>query len=499
MDRASGILMPIFSLPSPHGIGTLGKAAFDFIDFLAAAGQSWWQLLPVGPTGYGDSPYQSFSSYAGNPYFIDPDLLYADGLLTQEEIAAAECGSETRIDYGALFTRRNSLLRKAAARLLERDGAAVEVFAAGRKWLPDYALYTAVKAEQGMRAWTQWPEELRLREEGALEAARARLAEEIRITEAIQYLFFRQWEALRAHAKEKGVLLLGDLPIYAAPDSADVWAEQRFFLLSQDGSPSAVAGVPPDYFSADGQLWGNPLYDWEAMAADGYGWWIRRIDGVRALYDAVRIDHFRAFASYWAVPAGAETARGGAWRRGPGMALLGALQGWFRDMRFVAEDLGVLGDDVQELLQSTGWPGMKVLQFAFSDSENAYLPHNCTENSICYTGTHDNNTLRGWLDEATDAELDFARRYLGVENVSDLPRAILRAGCGSVSALFVAPLADWLGLDARARLNRPGVPEGNWCWRVAPGVLTDTLAQEIRGFTALYGRTPKTKSEEKNK
>ena len=495
-ERSSGILLPVYALPSPHGGGTMGRAAFEFIDFLAAAHQRWWQILPIGPTGYGDSPYQSFSTFAGNPYFIDLDLLEADGLLTAAEIAAAEAPDLARVDYGALYRTRPPLLRRAAERLLAREPGAAEDFAAAQPWVRDWALFSALKSHFGGAAWTAWEEDIRLRQPEALARYRALLARETALETAVQLLFDRQWTALRAYAAEKGVKILGDLPFYVAPDSADVWAEPRFFALDAHGRSTAVAGVPPDYFSADGQLWGNPLYDWDAMAADGYGWWIRRIAGAQRRFDAVRIDHFRGFARYWAVPAGAESAREGAWLPGPGMALLGVLNGWFPDLKFIAEDLGVLTPEVPELREECGWPGMRVLQFAFDpDGDGAYLPHSYERNCLCCTGTHDNTTLAAWVGEVSDRERAFAQRYLGVP-AHRLREALLRAGLGSVADYFFAQMQDYLALGAPARTNTPGTAQGNWQWRLAPGQLTAAKAAEIAALTALYRRSAPAEKEE---
>ena len=343
MRRSCGVLLPISALPSPYGIGTLGKAAYDFVDFLTEAGQSWWQLLPVGPTSYGNSPYQSFSTYAGNPYFVDLDLLVRDGLLKKEEIEARDWGRDpSRVDYAAIYRSRFQLLQIAVDRGWERDADKVKAFSEKNAgWLPDYALFMALKRHFDMRAWTQWEDEdIRLRRPAAVERYQRELSEDIRLFTYIQYLFFRQWEALRTYAHKKGIGMIGDLPIYVAMDSADVWAEPDSFQLDERNIPKEVAGVPPDYFSEDGQLWGNPLYNWDAMKADGYGWWIRRVDGASRLYDILRIDHFRGLESYWAVPYGEPTAKNGRWIKGPGMDLVGVLKGWFSSLQFIAEDLG---------------------------------------------------------------------------------------------------------------------------------------------------------------
>jgi len=491
MKRSCGVLLPIFSLPSPGGIGTLGQAAYDFVDFLAAAGQSWWQLLPVGPTSYGDSPYQSFSTHAGNPYFIDLELLRQDGLLTQAELDAPDWGEDpARVDYGRIYENRFRLLALAAKRGWARDADKVKGFIEeNRSWLPDYALYMALKRHFGMSAWMEWPKDIRLRRPEAVERFRRELAEDVRLFTYIQYLFFRQWEALRAHARKKGIGLIGDLPIYVALDSADVWAEPEFFQLDGENRPTAVAGVPPDYFCEDGQLWGNPLYDWDAMKADGYGWWIRRIAGAARLYDVLRIDHFRGLESYWAVPYGETTARNGRWVKGPGMGLLGVLQGWFSQLQFIAEDLGFLTEEVRQLLRDSGLPGMKVLEFAFTPEEPSdYLPHTYPTRCVCYTGTHDNAPVMAWLEEADPEEAALAARYLGLNKAEGLHWGMLRGGLASVAELFVAQMQDYLGLGADARINTPGQPEGNWQWRLRPGQLTPELAKRMAACARMYGR-----------
>ena len=492
MKRSCGILLPVFALPSPYGIGTLGQAAYDFVDFLRQAGQSWWQMLPLGPTGYGDSPYQSFSSYAGNPYFIDPDLLRRDGLLTAQEICSLAWGSDpARVDYAALYENRFVLLQKAAERGWARDREEVQLFARqNAQWLPDYALYMAVKRHFDEKPWTQWPDEaIRLRKPEAMAQYRQMLASDIRMFTYSQFLFFRQWNALREYAHEQGVGIIGDLPIYVSMDSADVWAEPAFFQLDSNGYPTETAGVPPDCFSRDGQLWGNPLYRWEAMKADGYGWWIRRVDGAAKLYDMLRIDHFRGFESYWAVSYGDTTAKNGHWVKGPGMDLVQVLLNWFPQMQFIAEDLGFLTPEVRELLADSGLPGMKVLEFAFDSREPSnYLPHLYTPHCVCYTGTHDNAPLPAWKEEADPDDLALAVQYLGLNEEEGFHWGVLRGGMSSVAELFVAQMQDYLGLGAESRINTPGKPVGNWQWRLHPGQLTAALSRRMAHMARLYGR-----------
>ena len=489
MERQSGLLLPLFSLASPWGIGTLGQPAFDFVDFLAAAGQSWWQLLPLGPTGYGDSPYQSFSSFAGSVYYLDPALLYADGLLTRAELQALG-GHWGKVDYGMLYASRPPLLQQICARGWERDAAAVQDFRRANPWVEDHALYQACKAQFAMRPWYDWPDEgLRRHRPEALDKARRVLDAQLRVQIYGQFLFDRQWRALRDHAHSKGIRLLGDLPFYVAMDSADIWAEPQFFQLDDRGKPGAVAGVPPDYFSPDGQLWGNPLYAWDEMARDGWGWWIRRLGGAAQRYDAVRIDHFRAFDSYWSVPAGAATAKSGKWIDGPGMAPLAALQGWFPDLQLIAEDLGDLRPSVHQLRKLCVLPGMRVLQFAFDAPEdNVHRPHNYAADCVCYVGTHDNDTAVGWLRTASAQTKARAQRYLGLNAQEGWNSGLLRGVMASAAALCILRPEDLLGLGSEARTNTPGTTAGNWQWRLQQGQLSPALAETLRELTRRYGR-----------
>ena len=499
MKRSSGILLPIASLPSPYGIGTLGKAAYDFIDFLAQAGQRWWQILPVGPTSYGDSPYQSPSTYAGNPYFIDLDLLCADGLLKKEEYDTLDWGDDPAcVDYDKVYAGRYPVLTLAARRGWKRDESKVLQFIQQNQgWLPDYALFMALKRHFGMKPWYQWDDDIRLRKPDAIARYTALLQDDIRLFTYIQYLFFGQWDRLRQYAAQKGIGIIGDLPIYVAMDSADVWSEPDSFLLDSNHMPTEVAGVPPDYFNEDGQLWGNPLYNWDAMRQNGFGWLIRRIDGARRLYDMLRIDHFRGLESFWAVPYGQPNAKIGRWIKGPGMDLVGVLTSWFWDVQFIAEDLGLLTPDVHKLLHDSGLPGMKVLEFAFDSRElSTYLPHGYTNNCICYAGTHDNAPLMAWKEEADPADVAFAVKYLGLNEDEGFHWGVLRGGASSVADLFVAQLQDYLGLGKEARINTPGVPMGNWRWRLQKNQIPKDLAPRIAEMMYLYGRTEK-KSEGK--
>ena len=484
--------MPIASLPSEYGIGTLGKAAYSFVDFLYNAGQSWWQILPVGPTSYGDSPYQSFSTFAGNPYFIDLDMLIEDGLLKKSDLQGIDWGSDdSKVDYEKIYNNRFNILRLAVKNSKGQDDPDfIAFYNDNQRWLSEYALYMAVKEHNDMKSWCDWDDEdIRLHRPDAVERYREKLADDIFFYEYVQFLFYKQWDALRIYAKSKGVGIIGDIPIYVALDSADVWSDPREFQLDSENCPTAVAGVPPDYFSEDGQLWGNPLYNWDYMKSDGYGWWIRRIEGAKKLYDIIRIDHFRGFESYWAVPFCEKTAKKGEWIKGPGMDFVSVLINWFWDIQFIAEDLGILTDDVRTLLKDSTFPGMKVLEFAFDSKEASdYLPYQYDKNSVCYAGTHDNDTLLGWIKTADKADLKFAREYLNVKTDKELPMAIIRVGEASNADLFVAGLWDWLELPTNCRINTPGTLGGNWEWRLDGNLLTRKLADEIKKITCLYGR-----------
>ena len=490
--RKCGILLPVSSLPSRYGIGSFGEEAYKFADFLAASGQGAWQILPLGPTSYGDSPYSSFSSSAGNPYFIDLDKLIEEGLLDKDEVEGVDWGSEPEyIDYGKIYEHRFDVLRLACERGWAGDAGKIAAFVdSNRGWLPDYALFMALKRHFGMKSWIEWPDEdARMRKSDVIEKYRRELDADIRLFTWAQYKFFEQWDALREYVHSLGIEIIGDIPIYVALDSADVWSDPRSFLLDERNVPTVVAGVPPDYFCADGQLWGNPIYDWEHMKSDGYGWWIRRIESAKRLYDVIRIDHFRGFDSYWAVPYGEETAKNGEWRTGPGIGLVGVLRDWFHDTRFIAEDLGYLTPSVMQLVKDSGFPGMKVLEFAFDSREPSnYLPHTYTPNCVCYVGTHDNETAMQWWKKISRADSAYARRYLGLNSREGINWGLIRGGMSSVAELFVGQLSDFLGLGAEARINEPGNPSGNWRWRLQPGQLTDELAAKIYEYTRMYGR-----------
>lgn len=488
--RQSGVILHVTSLPSPYGVGTLGKAAYAFIDFLKAAGQGFWQVLPLGPTGFGDSPYQGASAFAGNPYLIDLEALMREGLLTREELTGTFWGAQAAsADFGALYENRPRVLRAAFGRF-RPDGDYERFVRAEASWLDDYSLFMACKEHFGGVCWAEWPRDIRLHEPEGVVRYAGELARGMDYHRFLQYEFFRQWDALHAYALRNGVRLLGDVPIYVPLDCADVWAESRWFELDGEGRPKAMAGVPPDHFSETGQLWGNPLYDWEALAANGFNWWLRRLRVAARLFDRLRIDHFRGLESFWAVPAGEETAKAGVWRKGPGLPFIQAVKEGFPDTEFLAEDLGHVTPEVQELRQAAGWPGMKVLEFAFEPwGSGMYLPHNCGQDSVCYTGTHDNAPLAQWLRQVRQEELSFARAYLGLSREEGYCAGILRGGLSSPAGLFMAQMQDWLELGAEARMNTPGTLGGlNWRWRMTPGQASAALAARMRAMTSMYGR-----------
>lgn len=487
--RSCGVLMHITSLPGPYGIGTLGRAAYEFVDFLHRAGQRYWQILPLNPTGYGNSPYHSASSHAGNPYLIDLDFLAQEGLLRPEEIAALFWGDdETRVDFGALYQNRMHILKTAFSRF--RPDAAYEAFVAQNPWLEEHCLFLAIKDSLGGIPWTDWPEALRTRDRAALKQKRAELHDELSFHFFLQYNFSCQWQALHSYAREKGVLIIGDSPIYVPLDSADVWANPGLFLLDQDLLPVEVAGCPPDAFTADGQLWGNPIYNWPQHKATGYEWWIGRLRAAARLYDVIRLDHFRGLQSYWSVPAGDNTARNGHWVKGPGHDFIRALREAMPEQAFIAEDLGYMTQEVRQLQADSGYPGMKVLQFAFDPCEESdYLPHRHTQHSVCYTGTHDNMTLRQWLEDGAPEAIATAQAYLGLNRDEGWDWGIIRGGMSSVSELFVAQMQDYLGLGNEGRMNLPGtLSDDNWTWRARQGFATPALADKIYAAAKRYGR-----------
>lgn len=491
--RESGVLLPISSLPSKYGIGSFSKEAYEFVDFLKKAGQKKWQVLPLGPTSYGDSPYQSFSTFAGNPYFIDLEELIRTGLLTREECGSCDFGKqEDAVDYGKLYQERNRILRLACSRFEpEKAEGYPEFCRENAYWLEDYSLFMALKEAHGGKSWDHWEEPLRKREPEALLAFRRKNTRKIAYYWFEQYLFRRQWDRLHHYAAEQGIGIIGDIPIYVAFDSADTWANPELFQLDEELHPVAVAGCPPDAFSATGQLWGNPLYDWKHHAGTGYQWWISRIAWCLKLYDVLRVDHFRGFDAYYAIPAGEPTAEHGHWEKGPGIRLFEALSQQIGSMNIIAEDLGYLTDSVRELVQKTGFPGMKVLQFAFdSREESDYLPHNYDKNCVVYTGTHDNDTVRGWYEVLNRDDKELAMEYMNIRHtpLEEVHWDFVRLALASVANLCVIPVQDYLGLGSGARINTPSTLGKNWKWRLKPGQLDDRLAEQIRRMTKLYGR-----------
>ena len=488
--RKSGILMHISSLPGPYGIGTMGKSAYEFVDFLCKAGQSYWQVLPLNPTGYGDSPYQALSSFAGNHYLIDLDTLIQQQLLTQEEVDALCWGQEEcRVDYGCLFENRMKLLHLACDRFTP-DKDYLAFVAENEDWLEDYALYMSLKENFHGRPWYEWSISLMKRIPSLVCSARREFESSIRFQYFLQYQFFCQWEALRGYANKKGIRIIGDVPIYVPMDSVDVWSAPELFQLDGNRRPTAVAGCPPDSFSADGQFWGNPLYNWEKMKETGYTWWIRRLSAAAKMYDVVRLDHFRGFESYWSIPAGAETAAKGSWKQGPGMDYIRAVQAALPNLDFIAEDLGYVTTEVRQVQLDSGYPGMKVLQFAFDSRETSdYLPHTYPVNSVCYTGTHDNLTMAQWFDEAAPEDVEMAKAYLGLHEKEGLVRGMIRGAMSSVSRLCIVQMQDYLELGANARMNFPGtLSSANWTWRAGSTFITDALTERIYDITRRYGR-----------
>lgn len=487
--------MPISSLPSPYGIGTLGAEARKFADFLAAGGQSCWQLLPVGPTSYGDSPYQSFSSFAGNPYFIDLDILAEWGLLEPEEYQFLNWGNDPgQADYELLYKNRFQVLRLAVSRLSRGDKFEMRGTLWGADWLEDYALFMALKDKFGGASWLDWPEELRLREPASLALARKELAAEIDFWKWVQHLFFSQWWSLKEYVNQKNISIIGDLPIYVALDSADVWANPDQFQLDENGRPTEVAGCPPDGFSADGQLWGNPLFDWERMKKDGYAWWLKRIAWQFQICDTLRIDHFRGFDSYYAIPYGDATAKNGRWKPGPGIGFFKAVNKALGKKDIIAEDLGFLTPSVHKLLKDSGYPGMKVLEFAFDsrDTGSDYLPHCYSPHCVVYAGTHDSDTIQGWMASAPKKDVSFAKAYLRLSKREGYHWGMMRSAWASPADLAVMQFQDLLGLGSEARMNTPSTLGNNWKWRALPGTFDEKLSKRLYREMKVYQRLPKT-------
>ena len=493
--RRSGVLMPISAMPSKYGIGTFSKECYEFVDFLEKAEQSLWQILPLGPTGYGDSPYQSFSTFAGNPYFIDPDSLVERGWVKKADCEATYAGEDDAyIDYEHVYLTRFILLRKAYDNSNISEEPDFQAFCKENAfWLDDYALYMAVKNSFGGVSWIEWDEDIRLRKPSAIQKYSTKYATDIEFYKFQQYLFADQWTKLKKYANDRGIRIVGDIPIYVAFDSSDTWANPELFQLDENNNPIAVAGCPPDSFSATGQLWGNPLYRWDYHASTGYAWWMKRIEHCYKLYDVVRIDHFRGFDEYYAIPFGDPTAEFGKWEKGPGYDLFKVMKDKLGKREVIAEDLGFLTDSVIKLVKKTGYPGMKILLFAFDSHEPSdYLPHVYSQNSVVYTGTHDNDTVEGWIKSAKRADVRFARKYLGVRKLKDIRPALIRAAFSSVSDTCIIPMQDYLGLDNEARINMPSTLGGNWIWRMPKDALTDELIKEIRDITILFGRSEKT-------
>ncbi len=491
MKRSSGVLMHITSLPGPYGIGTLGKDAYEFVDFLKNAGQKYWQLLPLGPTSFGDSPYQSFSSFAGNPYLIDLDLLVQEGLLEKEDFQNINFGSEReKVDYEKIYLRKLPVLKKAYENSKKAWVDEIIGFRQDhRDWLEDYALYMAVKKHFGMKSWKDWNEDIKQRDENALQVYKRLLSDEIDYWIFLQYIFFRQWTTLKAYANQKGIRIIGDIPIYVAEDSADAWANSELFYLDEDKTPICIAGCPPDFFSEDGQLWGNPLYRWDVLEKSDYKWWIERIRGNLKLYDVIRIDHFRGFESYWEIPFGSKTAATGRWVKGPGMKLFDAVKAQLGAVDIIAEDLGFLTEEVLQFRVDSAYPGMKVLQFAFDTREESdYLPHNYDTNCVVYTGTHDNDTMIGWMKTADEKDVAYAIDYLRLTKEEGYHWGFIRGAWSSVGGLAIAPMQDFLGLGSIHRMNIPSTIGGNWQWRVKKEAFTEALEEKIYQLTKLYGR-----------
>ena len=490
--RKSGVLMHISSLSSPYGIGSMGKEAREFVDFLKKSGQSYWQILPVCPTSYGDSPYQSFSTFAGNPYFIDLELLREEGLLQKEDYVDVDWESTPdKVNYEAVYYKRYDILRKAADRFIENPSSEYSDFCDEQKeWIYDYALFMALKDANGGVAWTEWDEDLKKRNPKALEDAKTKYSKEIEFWKIMQFLFFKQWKSLRQYANDREIEIIGDLPIYVALDSVDVWANPHLFLLDENLEPIDVAGCPPDGFSATGQLWGNPLFRWDVMEEEDYDWWVRRISQACKIYNVLRIDHFRGFDSYYAIPYGADTAMNGEWRIGPGIKLFRAMERKIGPQNIIAEDLGYLTDSVRQLLKDSGFPGMKVLEFAFDsrDSNNAdYLPHNYPEYCIAYAGTHDNETICGWKKTAAPEDIAYAKDYLKLSDDDFCWDMIDRLWATAANTVIIQA-QDILELGSESRMNIPSTLGGNWSWRALEGAFTDEIADRLRKITEQHNR-----------
>lgn len=507
--RQCGILLAISSLPSKYGIGTFSKEAYDFVDFLKESGQSLWQILPLGPTGYGDSPYQSFSTFAGNPYYIDLEEFVDYGWINEKDCEKYNYGNEHFVEYDVIFDAKYTLLKKAYKKSIFSNPKDVkekeepdfeemllqefEEFTEREKsWLKDYAVYMAVKDSLKGTSWTKWPEDIKLRKKTALEQYSKNLEDNIRFYYFVQFFFYRQWNKLKNYANSKGIKIVGDVPIYVAMDSADTWSNPKLFELDKDCNPINVAGCPPDAFTAKGQLWGNPLYRWDYLKENGYDWWMKRMEHSFKLYDIIRIDHFRGFDEYYAIPYGREDAVIGSWKKGPGLELFKTMKEKLGDRPVIAEDLGFLTDSVIKMVKKSGFPGMKVLQFAFdSREESDYLPHNYDRNCVVYTGTHDNDTSRHWYDTLAKADKSFAKRYLDIKSPKDAVDRLIRAGLSSVADTCIIPMQDYLELGGEARMNFPSTLGNNWKWRMDRDMISSAYAERIYKLCKLYGRSHK--------
>ena len=491
--RKSGVLMHISSLPGEYGIGTLGQCAFDFVDFLADAGQSLWQVLPVCPTGFGDSPYQSVCTEAGNPYFIDLDLLEQEGLLEEDDYRNVDWESKAdSINYGVMYRERYKILKKASDNFLKKPDEKYKGFCReNEKWLDEYALFMAIKDENGGRPWYEWDEPLKMHENAALRAAKKEYKDSIAFWKTMQYFFFKQWKALKKYTNEKGIEIIGDLPIYVSLDSVSVWANPKLFQLDEEGRPKEVSGCPPDAFTEDGQLWGNPLYDWEYMAEDDYSWWVKRIDYMSGVFDILRIDHFRGFESYYAIPYGDKNAKRGRWRPGPGIAFFDEVKKRLGSKKIIAEDLGFLTPQVHKMLEKSGFPGMKVVEFAFDSwdpGKNGYLPHLHPQNCVAYVGTHDNDTALGWYGSLGEEDKKYVKTYLGLSKEEGFNWGLMRGIWASPADTVIVQAQDILALGSEARMNTPSTTGTNWCWRALPGAFTEQMAEKMNYAARIFGR-----------
>ncbi|CAM3095869.1 4-alpha-glucanotransferase [Streptobacillus ratti] len=487
--RKAGILLHPTSLSGKEGIGTLGFEAYRFIDFLKKSKQKLWQIFPLGPTGYGDSPYQCFSAFAGNPYLIDLETLVQEGYLDYSVLDTNFGDNKENIDYGMIYTNKLPILRSAFEKFNIENEDFIKFNIENDYWLGNYSLFAGLKTYFNGESWSNWPNELKNRENNAIEEYKVKLADEINYQKFLQYIFFKQWKSVKSYANQNGIEIIGDIPIFVSMDSADAWSNPEIFLFDKDRNPVKVAGVPPDYFSATGQLWGNPLFDWNKLKETGYKWWIDRVKANLSLYDIIRIDHFRGFESYWAVNYGETTAINGKWEKGPGIDLFNAIKKSLGEINIIAEDLGILTDEVVELKESAGFPGMKILQFAFDkDPENEYLPHNYEKNTVVYTGTHDNDTTNSWYFKLNDMQKGEVRDYLNVSDDSYIVYSMIRLALRSVAETAIIPMQDYLNLGEFARINTPGLASGNWQWRLNGWELNDDLASTIAHITEIYGR-----------